>query len=665
MAQMLGNFWPYFSRKRQLFLEKAAPANPLSGMQGFFGLLTAPWRSRDSGRIWAMTAGTAAMTILLSKSSVWLAEAYASFFNQGVNLIKNDGLATLETLLAVGLVWGGTVAGRAIGMGTRHMMSSNLNRLASSWRVEQFNKAAFDENQSHYSLTSDKTIGLPDHLDQRVQECTRAVDGAAIGLTMGALGTISSLWFVGNALFEKSAPIEGLEWLGPFANSFVFAIVLSVAYVTPNTWIASRIGRVLQRLNVERQEHDGAWRGELSQAFHRSVQIASSTGEHVQAWINRQLYAKVNSTWLKQTIVDLSFHTFHNAYNDVKNDLVKYIPFFPAALQGSTSFENFIAGSELTKELINDMSWFIQVMPAIANIRADAQRLTEIAEARERVHNWKQFHKEYGVCDFSYLTQEPAFGLQIRNLELMCKGHEAKAFLSARNLSFRPGTWTVILGDNGCGKSSLLKAAAGLWGYGSGQFIYPDKCACFFAGQKADISSQLTLKELAAYPGFKHDFSDGEFEKVFKKVRLEKYYPYRNQKVYGGKTWQSLLSGGQEQSLVLARILLQKPDILLLDEATSDLSPAAANSFFQTIKDELPGTTVISIMHTDKEPTFGDGAPIFDQVLYIDNGSAEMYTVYDFSRVIGFLNGPDPTLDSYIYTPNNSGPPLIQTPELA
>jgi vitamin B12/bleomycin/antimicrobial peptide transport system ATP-binding/permease protein len=605
------------------------------------------------------------MTVLLSKSSVWLAEAYANFFNHGVNLIKGDGAATLEMLIGAGAAWGAIVAARALGVGTRHMVASNLNRLASGWRVEQFNSAAFDEQRSHFSLTSDKTVGLPDHLDQRVQECTRAVDGAAIGLTMGALGTVSSLWFVGMALYARSAPIEGLEFLGPFANSFAFAIALALAYVTPSTWIATSIGKVLQRLTIERQERDGAWRGELSQVFHRSLQIASSSGEHVQAWINRQLYARVNSIWFKQTIADSGFQGFNHAYNEVKNDFVKYIPFFPSAMQGSITFENYIAGSELTRELINDMSWFIQVMPAIANIRADAQRLSEFAAARERVNDWQSFHREHGVCDFSYLSQDPAFGLRVRNLELMCKGHDATAFLTARNLKFRPGTWTMLIGDNGCGKSSFLKAATGLWGYGRGQFVYPADCRTFFAGQKADISSQLTLKELAAYPKFKNEFMDIEFEQVFRKVGLELYLEHMDARLYRGKTWQSVLSGGQEQKLVLARILLQKPDILFLDEATSDLSPAAANAFHQAIKDELPDTIVISIMHTDQMPKFRNGHAVFDQILYIENGEAETYPGYEFNHIVTRMKMREEFVaEHYVFLEKDAAATRLTTPEL-
>ena len=61
-----------------------------------------------------------------------------------------------------------------------------------------------------------------------------------------------------------------------------------------------------------------------------------------------------------------------------------YLPALPAYMAGNLSFRDFVARGELTAELIGDVSWFINVMPAIATLRANATRLNELAEAIER-----------------------------------------------------------------------------------------------------------------------------------------------------------------------------------------------------------------------------------------------------------------------------------------
>ncbi|QIO49365.1 ATP-binding cassette domain-containing protein [Rhizobium ruizarguesonis] len=63
------------------------------------------------------------------------------------------------------------------------------------------------------------------------------------------------------------------------------------------------------------------------------------------------------------------------------------------------------------------------------------------------------------------------------------------------------------------------------------------------------------------------------------------------------KSWDQLLSQGQKQKLVLARILLLRPGLLFLDEATSALDTQAAYAFLQTITDRFRDATVIAVMH--------------------------------------------------------------------
>jgi ABC-type uncharacterized transport system fused permease/ATPase subunit len=96
----------------------------------------------------------------------------------------------------------------------------------------------------------------------------------------------------------------------------------------------------------------------------------------------------------------------------------------------------------------------------------------------------------------------------------------------------------------------------------------------------------------------------------------------------GGAPWDMVLSGGQKQKIVLARILLHKPSIIFLDEATGALDPASKARFHASLKTRCPDAIVISIMHEEKLPVLESGAQVYSHVLDIRNGYVSLRPVH-------------------------------------
>lgn len=619
----------------------------MQNVRTFWGLASAYWLSERWREAWTLTVLVFAMTTLLSKASVWTAMASADFLAALTEFHREDVADPARVLGAAVAAYLAIYVSRQGGVALRHMASTTLHRRARGWLVGRFDAAMLSDERVAFDLTSDRAedggeARLPDAIDQRIDECSGGLYGGLIGLAMGLWGSVASIYFVVEALLARSQPVEMLDRAavaatqalgaalgsprlaaldlapGPYGTA-VLSVLLVALYVPAITWVAWLIGRVLERMQLARQRADGAWRGELCTMLGRTAQMAASRGERAQRRVNARLYASVDRTWHRQNVWSCGMMMFKNVYNFLSHRMLAYLPAMPAYMAGTMSFRDFAASSELTSELIGDVSWFINVMPAIAMLRANARRLTSLADAIERVRERDRFYAASGVSRFER-TRSCGGPLRLDALSLHHRGHGTAPFVAVPRLEVAPGERVLLRGQNGCGKSSILKAVAGLWPYGSGRVALGDGARVMFAGQEPDLPDRLTLKELATYPEPAEAFGDLEVAEALSRVGLGRFIAEIGEALHEGHLWRNVLSGGQKQRLVLARILLQRPDVLLLDEATSALDVNGAIEFHLALRERLPQAAILAVLHDPETPCDPDGVPFYDTLLDVRDG---------------------------------------------
>lgn len=601
---------------------------PVSGMRTFWGLMTAYWLSERWKEAWTLTIIIATLTAVASKAGVWIAEASAELVTAIAFFHDPRILDPMTTLVWSAVTLVGLVILKDAGfIAVRHLFSTTLHRKWRAFLDARFNKALLDDNHTHFHLQNGiaASAGVAanlDNVDQRIQESIKGMTGGAIGLAMGVLGVTMSLFFVGMKLIETSTEVAGLEFLGAYGTA-VLALFAVAAYVPLNTFIALRIGRVLQRLQTAMQQTEGSYRGELTMFLRRSFQIAASKGEGAQNALHDRLYSGIDKTWNRLNRFDAGYMAFTQVYNFFAARIVAYAPGFVPYIGGQIGLKNYVTGAELVNQLIGECSWFIHVMPAIASLKANAKRVTDLAEAIDAVQTPPDFYGQAGRSEFRYAEQNAVFGLSVSGLELAHQGRSAEPFLKAPKLRFRPGTWTLLVGQSGSGKTSLVKALNRLWPYGSGVVVFPEGVRSFFAAQEVKLP-RITLKQLVCLPDADPGHNDLAVADALYKAGLGAFIANLHDETREGQSWDQLLSGGQKQMLMLSRILLHKPGLLFLDESSSALDTRARIAFHQAIKDHCADATVISIMH-EKEPLRSDtGQDFYDQVVAIENGVATM-----------------------------------------
>jgi putative ATP-binding cassette transporter len=161
------------------------------------------------------------------------------------------------------------------------------------------------------------------------------------------------------------------------------------------------------------------------------------------------------------------------------------------------------------------------------------------------------------------------------------------------HLSLQPGDALLITGDSGCGKSSLLRAIAGLWQSGSGIIHRPPLEQFFFLPQQPYLQHG-TLRSQLLYPSAQTTLSDAALLAILDQVHL----PDLAARVGGlgaVQDWEKQLSVGEQQRLAFGRVLVHEPGIVILDEATSALDSANEAALYAHLR--ARGTTLISIAH--------------------------------------------------------------------
>jgi putative ATP-binding cassette transporter len=419
--------------------------------------------------------------------------------------------------------------------------------------------------------------GEIDNPDQRIADDVRTFTTTTLSFVLMVLnGTITIIAF------------SGVLWSitpGLFAAA--------VAYAAMGSLLAMWLGRPLIGLSFTQSEREASFRADLVhvRANAESVALLRREGRLRTRLLRRVDALTANARRMIAVNRNLSFFT--TGYNY----LIQIIPALivgPLFMRGQVEFGVITQSAMAFSHLIGAFSLIVTQFSSISSYAAVLTRLRSLSEG---------MHRAASASPIAIVEQADGC-VACDHLTLRSPG-DGRVLIADLHCEIPYGTRVLVSGENHAAKVALFRAAAGVWSTGEGRIRLPDPDQIMFVAERPYLPLG-TLREALLRTGREIDHADERIFEVLESLGLEALV----ERVGGlevERDWDDLLALGEQQCVVIARLVLARPLFGVLHRIDTTLSPEQVARTLRL----LDAAKITSIV-------FGDGAGLaglYDAVL--------------------------------------------------